>query len=209
MIRRITSTSLSLAKNIHSSALRYAVVTEVVPALGESITEGSIQQWTKAVGEHVAVDDVVVIVETDKVTVDIKSTNAGVLTAQLGEDEVTVGQPLFEIDTEGEATVTSASPMAAESAAPPVPATPAAPPAVAHVGRIPSIKFLGKRSLIKDVPAVSKPFPPAQTLTNAKKFLQEGDGVDFRTLEGRALYGRPVISEREAEMILSGGADDF
>ena len=85
-------------------------MTEVVPALGESITEGSIQTWTKSVGEMVAVDDVVVIVETDKVTVDIKSTQEGVLTAILATgDEVAVGQPLYELDTEGSASVTSSS----------------------------------------------------------------------------------------------------
>ena len=63
-------------------------IVELVPALGESITEGSIAKWSKNVGDRVAIDDVVVIVETDKVTVDIKSTNAGVLTAQLATDTV-------------------------------------------------------------------------------------------------------------------------
>jgi hypothetical protein len=71
-----------------------AKIVEVVPALGESITEGSIAKWSKNVGDRVNVDDVVVVVETDKVTVDIKSTNAGVLTAQLATDTVSVSRGL-------------------------------------------------------------------------------------------------------------------
>ena len=194
----------------HSSVVRMAKVTEVVPALGESITEGSIQTWTKAVGEAVAVDDVVVIVETDKVTVDIKSTHAGVLTAILATgEEVAVGQPLWEIDTEGTATVTSSAPAApvaqVAAAAPPAPV--AAPQS--H-GRVPSIKFLGKRSLIKEVSAAAKPFPAAPAVMYPpKKVVQQENGADFRTLEGGALHGRPRISEKEAEMIASGGAVDF
>ena len=75
-----------------------AKIVEVVPALGESITEGSIAKWSKNVGDRVNVDDVVVIVETDKVTVDIKSTNAGVLTAQLATDTVSVARGVMAGD---------------------------------------------------------------------------------------------------------------
>jgi Biotin-requiring enzyme len=70
-------------------------IIEVVPALGESITEGSIASWSKNVGDQVAVDDVIVIVETDKVTVDIKSNNRGILIAQLASDNVSFGGSKF------------------------------------------------------------------------------------------------------------------
>lgn len=63
-------------------------MVEMVPALGESITEGSIAKWIKSVGDKVNVDDVIAIVETDKVTVDIKSIRSGVLTKQLATDTV-------------------------------------------------------------------------------------------------------------------------
>jgi uncharacterized protein (DUF169 family) len=76
------------ARQFHSSRYAAKLVVEKVPALGESITEGSIASWTKAVGDRVAVDDVIVIVETDKVTVDIKSTYAGVLTRKIATDTV-------------------------------------------------------------------------------------------------------------------------
>ena len=90
------ASSSALSKNlmrgyVTTSGIVRAKIVEVVPALGESITEGSIAKWSKNVGDRVNVDDVVVIVETDKVTVDIKSTNAGVLTAQLATDTVRWG----------------------------------------------------------------------------------------------------------------------
>jgi Biotin-requiring enzyme len=59
-----------------------------VPALGESITEGTIQKWMKNVHDHISVGDVVAVIETDKVTVDIKSTMAGVLVEKLANDIV-------------------------------------------------------------------------------------------------------------------------
>lgn len=78
-------------RSFHSSAYVAKIMIEKVPALGESITEGSIASWSKNVGDSVAVDDVIVIVETDKVTVDIKSTYAGVLTKKIAEENVSFG----------------------------------------------------------------------------------------------------------------------
>ena len=74
----------------HQSCFVLEKIVEVVPALGESITEGAIASWEKNVGDRVEVDDVVAIVETDKVTVDIKSTFAGVITKHLVEELVCV-----------------------------------------------------------------------------------------------------------------------
>ena len=75
-------------RSFHSSCIFRAIIVEMVPALGESITEGSIAKWVKSVGDKVNVDDVIAIVETDKVTVDIKSVRSGVLTKQLANDTV-------------------------------------------------------------------------------------------------------------------------
>ena len=84
IIRSVSKTSLSQAR-----------IVEVVPAFGESITEGSIASWSKNVGDQVAVDDVIAVVETDKGIVDIKSTNAGILTAKLAEDTVSTGALVY------------------------------------------------------------------------------------------------------------------
>ena len=51
-----------------------------VPTLGESITEGTLAQWLKKPGEHVDADEAIASLETDKVTVDVPSPAAGVIT---------------------------------------------------------------------------------------------------------------------------------
>lgn len=61
-----------------------------MPVLGESITEGSVASWAKKIGDRVEVDDVVVVIETDKVTVDVKATRSGVLMKQLAKDTVSL-----------------------------------------------------------------------------------------------------------------------
>ena len=63
-------------------------IVQTVPALGESITEGSIAKWLKNSGDHVDVDEVVCIVETDKVTVDIKSEFGGKFLKRIAEETV-------------------------------------------------------------------------------------------------------------------------
>ena len=71
-----------------------------VPALGESITEGTLAQWLKKPGEAVAADEPIASLETDKVSVEVPSPVAGVLTEQLvGEgDKVAVGAVIARID---------------------------------------------------------------------------------------------------------------
>ena len=58
-----------------------------VPALGESITEGTLAQWLKKPGEAVAADEPIASLETDKVSVEVPSPIAGVLTEQLAPDQ--------------------------------------------------------------------------------------------------------------------------
>src|SRR5439155_27160708 len=71
-----------------------------VPALGESITEGTLAQWLKKPGEAVAADEPIASLETDKVSVEVPSPVAGILTEQLvGEGEtVAVGAVIARID---------------------------------------------------------------------------------------------------------------
>ena len=68
--------------------------------MAESITEGTIGQFIHKEGEWVNQDGVVASVETDKVTVEIKSPTDGLITklhAKVG-DRIEVGRPLFEVD---------------------------------------------------------------------------------------------------------------
>ena len=85
-----------------------------VPALGESITEGTLSQWLKKPGEAVAADDPIASLETDKVSVEVPSPIAGVLTEQLVKegDTVAVGAPIARIDEKAIATA-AAAPAAA------------------------------------------------------------------------------------------------
>ena len=78
----------NISKDYHTSNYILKKIIENVPVLGESITEGSIATWNKNEGDRVDIDDVIAIVETDKVTVDIKSTHAGILTKKIAIDTV-------------------------------------------------------------------------------------------------------------------------
>src|SRR4051812_33338141 len=88
-----------------------------VPALGESITEGTLSQWLKKPGEAVAADEAIASLETDKVSVDVPSPIAGVLTEQLVNegDTVAVGAAIARIDAG--ATAAAAQPSPAQAAA--------------------------------------------------------------------------------------------
>ena len=56
------------------------MATEIkVPALGESVTEATVAQWLKQPGDSVEVDEPLVELETDKVTLEVNATSAGIL----------------------------------------------------------------------------------------------------------------------------------
>ena len=80
------------------------MATEItVPALGESVTEGTIGEWLKQPGDAVAVDEPIVSLETDKVAVDVPSSVAGViqeLKAEVG-DTVEVGAVIATVEAGG------------------------------------------------------------------------------------------------------------
>jgi len=87
--------------------------TEVkVPTLGESITEGTLAQWLKKPGEAVAADEPLASLETDKVTVDVPSPIAGVLSETLAKegDTVAVGAVIARIDEKASGGAAAPSP---------------------------------------------------------------------------------------------------
>ena len=171
-----------------------------VPALGESVTEATVAKWFKAAGDAVAVDEALVELETDKVTVEVNAPVAGALksiTAQEGA-EVQVGALLGTIEegaagTEAPAAVPveaaapepepAPTPTAAPAPAPeptPAPAAPAAPPPA------PAAPYLAK-SLS---PAVRKivddnNLDPAQIPATGKDGrLTKGDVLDYMAKGG-------------------------
>src|SRR3954447_7631469 len=74
-----------------------------MPQMGESVTEGTILEWRKQVGDAVAVDETLVEVSTDKVDAEVPAPVAGTIAKILVEegDTVEVGQVLAEISTKG------------------------------------------------------------------------------------------------------------
>ncbi|MHB1123771.1 MAG: 2-oxoglutarate dehydrogenase complex dihydrolipoyllysine-residue succinyltransferase [Ramlibacter sp.] len=109
-----------------------AIVEVKVPQLSESVTEATLLQWKKKPGESVAIDEILIEIETDKVVLEVPAPAAGVLAEIVQADGATVAaeQVIAKIDTEGKAV--AAAPAAAKpAAATPAPAAPAAAPAAA------------------------------------------------------------------------------
>src|SRR5262245_20812572 len=125
-------------------------MTEIrVPTLGESVTEATIGRWFKKAGEAVAVDEPLVELETDKVTIEVPAPSAGVLgeIAAKDGDTVAVGALLGMInDGAAGAAKPAAAPAAAKpaAAAAPAPAAPKAAPADAPLA--PSVRKLSAES---------------------------------------------------------------
>jgi 2-oxoglutarate dehydrogenase E2 component (dihydrolipoamide succinyltransferase) len=93
--------------------------------MGDSITEGTIVDIPVAPGDYVNEDDVVLVLETDKVSVDVRAPEAGAVVEIMGEvdDVVEVGSGLYRLDTDA---VAPAGGKKAEAAsAPPAAAAPA------------------------------------------------------------------------------------
>jgi len=98
-----------------------------VPALGESVSEATIGKWYKQAGETVQIDEPLVELETDKVTVDVPAPASGTLKeilAQTGET-VAAGSLLGSVAAGGKAAPAAASVVAASA---PLPSAPLAPP---------------------------------------------------------------------------------
>ncbi|HEX8808345.1 MAG TPA: 2-oxoglutarate dehydrogenase complex dihydrolipoyllysine-residue succinyltransferase [Xanthobacteraceae bacterium] len=147
-----------------------------VPALGESVTEATIGKWFKKPGEAVAVDEPLVELETDKVTIEVPAPAAGVLAdiAAKDGDTVAVGAVLGQIK-EGAAGATKSSTVAAPSAPPPSPsqsAPPAAPPTAAP----------------KPAPPTAK--PSDAPLAPSVRRLATESGVDAASVAGSGKDGR-------------------
>ena len=106
------------------------IIDVKVPMLSESVSEGTLLEWKKKVGEAVARDEILIDIETDKVVLEVPSPQAGVLVEIVAQDGETVvaDQVLARIDTA--ATAAAEAPAAAPAEA--APAAPAAAPAAAQ-----------------------------------------------------------------------------
>ncbi|MGW3471177.1 2-oxoglutarate dehydrogenase, E2 component, dihydrolipoamide succinyltransferase [Saccharopolyspora sp. NPDC000995] len=159
-----------------------------MPALGESVTEGTVTRWLKQVGETVEVDEPLLEVSTDKVDTEIPSPVAGtLLEITAGEDDtVEVGAKLAVIGAAGAAPAPPAPPAAppAPPAAPAAPPPPAAPPARATAAAAPPA-----------APAPAAPAEPTATtgtpyVTPLVRKLANEHGIDLTVINGSGVGGR-------------------
>ena len=144
-----------------------------VPTLGESVTEATIGKWFKKPGDAVAVDEPLVELETDKVTIEVPAPAAGVLgeIAAKDGDTVAVGAVLGQIKEGAGAPAKAAPPSAPKTSAEPAPLPAAAKAAAA--------------------PAVAAPKPSSDTpLAPSVRKLSTESGVDAGTVPGSGKDGR-------------------
>jgi len=175
----------------------------VLPALGESVTEGTVTRWLKQEGDPVAADEPLLEVSTDKVDTEIPAPASGVLMSiKVREDEtVAVGTELAVIATEAGAgaTAPAAQPTAPAPQAPPPPPAPPAQSAPAPSAPAP-VQTQAPPPARTEAPA---PIPaaadasgtngaPASTayVTPLVRKLANEHGVDLNSLRGTGVGGR-------------------
>jgi 2-oxoglutarate dehydrogenase E2 component (dihydrolipoamide succinyltransferase) len=92
-----------------------AIVEVKVPQLSESVAEATMLQWKKKVGDAIAIDEILIEIETDKVVLEVPAPAAGVLVELVMGDGATVlaEQLIARIDTEGKAGAAAPAPQAA------------------------------------------------------------------------------------------------
>lgn len=178
--------------------------TEIpMPALGESVTEGTVTRWLKNVGESVEVDEPLLEVSTDKVDTEIPSPVAGVLQQILVQEDETVevGTALALVGTGAAATpaapaAAAATPVAAPQPAPePAPApAPVAQPAPATPAAAVAAPTAPTTTPTPAVPA-GEPVAVDSTatrgyLTPLVRKLAAEKGVDVSTISGSGVGGR-------------------
>ena len=166
-----------------------------MPALGESVTEGTVSSWLKAVGDTVEADEPLLEVATDKVDTEVPSPASGVLLEiRVPEDEtVEVGTVLAIIGDPSEAGASPAAPAEAPAAPEPAPAAaPAAVPAAAPSAPTPAMAA---------APAPAAPVSSGATgsyVTPIVRKLARDKGVDLSTVTGTGVGGRIRKQDVEA-----------
>jgi 2-oxoglutarate dehydrogenase E2 component (dihydrolipoamide succinyltransferase) len=198
----------------------------VLPALGESVTEGTVTRWLKKVGDSVNVDEPLVEVSTDKVDTEIPSPVAGVIEQILVQEDETVqvGAVLVIIGSGSGAPAAAAPAAEAPIAppvvqAPPVVAAPVAPPVVAAPPVVVAPPVVTPPVVAPPVaappvapPVVAAPVisVPATSSTDAgyvtplvRKFAQDS-GVDLSRVSGTGVGGR--IRKEDVMAATSGSA---
>ncbi len=126
-----------------------AIVEVKVPELSESVAEASMLTWKKKAGEAVAIDEILIEIETDKVVLEVPAPSAGVMAEIVEGDGATVtsGQVIARIDSEGVASASAAAPAAPAAAPASAPAPGAAGGARSDVAMPAAAKLLAENNM--------------------------------------------------------------
>ncbi|MFJ8488083.1 2-oxoglutarate dehydrogenase, E2 component, dihydrolipoamide succinyltransferase [Streptomyces sp. NPDC094038] len=182
----------------------------VLPALGESVTEGTVTRWLKSVGDSVEADEPLLEVSTDKVDTEIPAPVSGVLLEiTVGEDETAeVGAKLAVIGAPGAAPAAApaapapapvaAAPVAPAPAAPapapaapaPAPAAPAPAPAAAAPAPVAPAPAPVAAAPVTPAPAPAAPVDEGAYVTPLVRKLAAENGVDLGAVKGTGVGGR-------------------
>ncbi|MEU0583800.1 2-oxoglutarate dehydrogenase, E2 component, dihydrolipoamide succinyltransferase [Streptomyces sp. NPDC006132] len=190
----------------------------VLPALGESVTEGTVTRWLKSVGDSVEADEPLLEVSTDKVDTEIPAPASGtLLEIVVGEDETAeVGAKLAVIGEAGAAPAAAPAqeapaapaqpeptPAPAQAAAPapaqpaPAPQAPSAPapqqqvtPAPEPAPAAPAPAPAPAQAQAPAAPAAAKPADDGAYVTPLVRKLAAEQGVDLSTVKGTGVGGR-------------------
>jgi 2-oxoglutarate dehydrogenase E2 component (dihydrolipoamide succinyltransferase) len=158
--------------------------------MGDSISEGTIVDLPVAAGEYVQTDDVVVVLETDKVSVDVRAPEAGRLVEVLGgiDDVVEVGSNLFRLDTDAVAPESASSPepkeVSSEETKPDPKAEDAIAPAAASAASAAAAAEPPKAAAKKEAPAPKKTEAPSIAVP-AMQAVSLGQRTERRTKMSR------------------------
>ncbi|WP_295978145.1 2-oxoglutarate dehydrogenase complex dihydrolipoyllysine-residue succinyltransferase [uncultured Variovorax sp.] len=152
-----------------------SIVEVKVPQLSESVAEATMLTWKKKAGEAVAVDEILIEIETDKVVLEVPAPSAGVLAEIVQPDGATVvaDQLIAKIDTEGKAGAAAPAAAPAAAAAPAPAAAPAAAAAAATGGSKADVAMPAAAKLLAD--------------NNLKTGDVAGSGKDGRVTKGDVL----------------------
>ncbi|MFI6757925.1 2-oxoglutarate dehydrogenase, E2 component, dihydrolipoamide succinyltransferase [Micromonospora sp. NPDC050417] len=177
-----------------------------MPALGESVTEGTVTRWLKAVGDTVEADEPLLEVSTDKVDTEIPSPAAGtLLEIKVAEDETAaVGADLAVIGTAGAAPAATPAPQATPAPAKAEPAPAAEPEPVSGASYAApaaeteqSAKPVQTERAAQPAPAAERASSPAAPtgdeagyVTPLVRRLASDQGVDLSTVTGTGVGGR-------------------
>ncbi|MFD5806467.1 2-oxoglutarate dehydrogenase, E2 component, dihydrolipoamide succinyltransferase [Streptomyces sp. NPDC127020] len=190
----------------------------VLPALGESVTEGTVTRWLKSVGDSVEADEPLLEVSTDKVDTEIPAPASGTLleivvgedeTAEVGAKLAVIGEagaapaaapaqeaPAQEAPAKPEPTPAPAPAQAAPAPAAPAAPAPQAPPAPAPQPAAPA------PAAAPAAPAAAQPADDGAYVTPLVRKLAAENGVDLSSVKGTGVGGRirkqDVIAAAEA-----------